>query len=342
MLQSKFELFASNAQAAKTGFIWHNTLARRLSALLYAQEGRPIDCEKIRDCYSIIKQNTGVFSTFRGDMALCVATMLSLSPNPQGLFGETLAVYELLKGERFRASNYLVVAAFEIARQSASANYANAVSRTRAFYDGMKARNYIRTGRDDYIFAAMLGLSDLDAEEGSERIRQLYNRLKGEFWDKNSVHALSQVLVLGGGGAGGGGAGSTGSAGGTDAVLNRALALRDALRAHGIKLDKTYTLTSLGVLSLLPSDIGEIARDIFEARQLLRAQKGLGPFSVPMQELLLYAVAIVANERARDIGDGLLTATLSTSISNIIIAQQTAMIAAISASTAGAAAASSK
>jgi len=293
---------------------------------LYALEGKPVNCEMIGDCHNLIKQNTGVFSTFRGNLALCVATLLSLSRNPQGMLNETLKVYDWMKDARFRASDFLVVAAFEIAKHTVPSNFANVINRARAFYDGMKAHIFFHTGQDDYIFAAMLGLSDLDITVGTERIVQHYERLKGEFWDKNSVQALSQVLVLGGSGD---------SAG-------RILALRNVCREQKIKLDKSYTLSSLGVLSLLPVEIDAIVRDLGDAQNFLRAEKGFGPLTVSTQELLLYAVAIVANEYAQSMKDGMLPAILSTSLSNIIIAQQAATFAAVSASMAGAAAASSQ
>ncbi|MCL2152153.1 MAG: DUF4003 domain-containing protein [Oscillospiraceae bacterium] len=326
MLQNTLTLFASNARIIKKEFTWHNTLTKRMAALLYAQEGKPIDCESIRYCHNLIKQSTGLFSTFRGNMTICVATLLSLSPKPRQLFEETLKVYSLLKGARFRASDFLVVAAFEIAKQSIPKNFENVVNRARAFYDGMKANNFFHTGPDDYIFAAMLGLAeDLDVAAGTERIKQHYDALKGEFWYKNSVQALSHILVLGG---------SSDSA-------DRVLSLRSALRQQKIKLDKSYTLSSLGVLSLLPVEIDAIVRDIGDARDYLRTQKGFSVLSVSIQELLLYAVAIVANEYAQSMKDGVLTATISTSITNIIIAQHVAMVAAISASTASAASSSS-
>ena len=62
-----------------------------------------------------MKQNTGIFSTFRGDMGLYIATLLSLTEDPQAVFRETLIVYDLLKAERFRASDFLIVAAFQVA-----------------------------------------------------------------------------------------------------------------------------------------------------------------------------------------------------------------------------------
>lgn len=324
--QNKLELFANNAQIMKKEFTWQNTLTKRLAALLYAQEGKIVDCEAIRQCLDLIKQNTGAFSTFRGNMVLCIATMLSLAPNPQEVFSETLKVYDLLKDEKLHASDFLVVAAYQIAAQSDASDYSNVVTRTRSFYDGMKARHFFYTGQDDYIFAAMLGLTDLDTAAGTERIEQIYSRLKGEFWDKNSIQALAQVLVLGESDVN---------------IANRVLALRDTLRAEKIKLDKTYTLPVLGILALLPVEIDTIVRDIVAAQDTLRAQKGFGPLSVTTQELLLFSASIVASNYAENVKDGVLTATLTTSISNIIIAQQAAIIAATSASTAAAASSSS-
>ena len=322
MLQDRLELFASNAQIVRRKFIWHHILTQRMVALIYSQEGRTIEHEKIRDCLNMIKKNTGVFSSFRGNMALCIAALLSLSENPQELLEETLNVYGLLKNVKFRASDFLVIAALEIAKQTTPDNYESVVDRARQFYDGMKAFSFFHTGHDDYIFSAMLGLSDLDVKDGVSRINQIYDRLKDEFWSKNSVQALAQILVLSG----------------ADDGIDRILVYRNALREQKIKLDKTYTLSSLGVLSLLPVEIDVVVRDMNDAKRYLRSQKGFSSFSVSTQELLLYTVAVVANEYAQNIKDGVLTATLSTSIANIIIAQQMAMIAAITASRAAAAA----
>ncbi|MEL7623356.1 MAG: DUF4003 family protein [Clostridiales bacterium] len=324
--KSRLELFADNAQIIKKEFTWQNTLTKRLAALLYAQEGRRVDCEAIRQCHALMKQNTGAFSAFRGNMALCIAALLSLSPNPQQIFSETLKVYDLLKGVKFRASDFLVVAAYQVAVQADASDYENVVTRARSFYDGMKARHFFYTGQDDYIFAAMLGLTDLEVTEGAARIEQLYSRLKGEFSSKNSVQALAQVLVLGNS---------------DDSATDRLLSLRNDLRMRRIKLDKAYTLPVLGILALLPVEIDRIVRDIGTAQNTLRAQKGFGVLSVTTQELLLFAASIVAGDYAESIKDGVLTATLSTSITNIMIAQQAAVIAAISASTAAAASSSS-
>ena len=59
---------------------------------------------------------------------------------------------------KFRASDYLVIAAYQIAAHTPYDQYATAIERTEAFYEGMRAKHRFLTGRDDYIFAAMLVL----------------------------------------------------------------------------------------------------------------------------------------------------------------------------------------
>ena len=315
--ENKLELFAKNVQIMKSEFVWQNVSIKRMAALLYALEGKTVDLETIRQCHNLIKQNTGAFSTFRGSMALGLATMLSLSGNPENSLSATLKVYKLLKDVKFRASYLLVVAAYRIAIQADASDYENAVMRTRAFFAGMKAKNFFYTGQDDYIFAAMLGLSGLDLAEGTERILQIYNQLKREFRNKNSIQILAQVLALGEA---------------DDSIINRVLALRDALRTQKIKLDKAYTLPFLGIFALLPVEIEIIVNKIGEAQDALRNKKGFRTLSVSTGELLLFAATIVASDYTENIKDGVLTATLSTCIANIIIAQEAAMVAAASSS----------
>ncbi|OKP95967.1 DUF4003 family protein [Paenibacillus sp. P46E] len=323
---AKLELFAENAQRVKKGFAWKNAQVNRLAALLYTAEDKIADSDAIHASYELIKEHTGSFSTFRGTTAISIAALLSLSAEQERLLTDTLAVYEMLKDVKFRASDYLVVAAYQIAVNTASDQYQRTVERAKAFYDRMKSKHPFLTGRDDYIFAAMLGLSDIDVESGVERMEQLYAVLKPEFLSGNSVQALTQVLVLG-----------------EDASETAAhvLALREAFRTRGIRMDKEYTLSSLGVLSLLPCTQGEIVNDVSETYEFLRTQKGFGSWSITKQELLLLSAAMVAFKYVDEAKNGVVTTTLTTSITNIIIAQQTAIAAAAAASAASASSASS-
>jgi len=322
---ARVELFAANAQSIKKAFAWQNVAVNRLAALLYAVENKTADGDVIRESYELIKKNTGLFSAFRGNSAISIAALLSLCNEKEQRLADTLTVYDFMKEAKFRGSDYLVVAAYQIAANTTSDQFLRTVERAKSFYDSMKAKHRFLTGQDDYIFAAMLGLSDTGIESGVARMEQLYAALKPKFLSGNSVQALTQVLVLG-----------------EEASESAAhvLALRDAFRARGIRMDKEYTLSSLGVLSLLPCDKETLVNDVAETYELLRTKKGFGNWSITKQELLLLSSALVAFKYVEDVRSGILTTTISTSITNIIIAQQTA-IAVAAASSAAAASSSS-
>lgn len=322
--ERRLMLFISNMQDIKGSFVWQNTMMKHMAALLYTAEDKRIDGSAIRHCYEMIKDSTGLFSMFRGNSALNIATMLSLCTDKVKRLADTLGVYDALKKARFHATDYLVIAAYQIASGTSADRYQTVIDRMRSFYDSMKAEHPFLTGSDDYIFAAMLGLSDVSIGDGASRMEQLYRTLKSEFFSGNGVQALAEVLILGDK---------------TDDVINRVLALRQLMRNVGLKMESAYTLSSLGILALLPGSVDGIVRDVAEAFEYLRARKGFSAWSFPKQELELYAAALAAYEHVESVKNEILTTTLSTSITNIIIAQQAAMAAAVASSSAAASAA---
>jgi hypothetical protein len=171
----------------------------------------------------------------------------------------------------------------------------------------------------------MLGLSDIEVSSGVQRMERLFQALRPEFHTGTGVQALTQVLVLGDD---------------TSGIQRRILALRDALRSRSLKLDRQYTLSSLGVLALLPMEVESIVAQIEETMQLLRGKNGFGTWSVAKQELLLLSAGLVTLSSVDQIKQDVLETVLTTSITNIVIAQQTA-IAVAAASSASASAASS-
>jgi hypothetical protein len=319
---NRLRLFAANVQDIKGEFVWQSPMIKHLAALLYAIKDKAVDNEAIRQSYEMLKANTGLFSMFRGNSALNIASMLSLSSSGETLLREVLEVYDLLKATGFWASDYLVVAAYQIASTAGPEGCQPAVAKTKALYDGMKAYHPLLTSSDDYIFATMLGLSDVEISAGLARMEKLFRMLKGSFFSGNGVQALAQVLVL---------------SDQPDAAIKRILALRQALRYAGLKMESQYTMSVLGVLTLLPGTPEAIVCDLVETFEFLRGQKGFSAWSFSKQELELYAAALTVTDYAAAVEDGLVTTALSTSITNILIAQQSAVAAAAAASAASAA-----
>ncbi|MGI5900420.1 MAG: DUF4003 family protein [Christensenellales bacterium] len=321
-LKSKVELFASNVQALKGTFVWKNVLLKRMAALLYAGKDERIDLNALRESHDLIKSKTGVFSYFRSNSMVTLSTLLSMHDDKQAQLDKTLAVYERMKEYRFWKGDYLVVAAYQIAENTREEKYDETIRRAKAFYDGMKAQHPFITGHSSYIFAALLGLSDMKIESGLMRIEGFYRAFKPHFRSGYSVQALAQVLAL--------------SAGDRD-VEGRVLYLSDKFRQRNMRMDRQYILSSLGILSILPADLNGLVNDVIETYEQLRTKKGFGRWTVTKRELLMLSSALVCFDHIAEENNQLLTTTLSTSITNIIIAQQTAIAVAVATSSSAAA-----
>ena len=328
-LQDKLAIFAENNQRIRSDFPWQEGMSKRLVASVFAMGNRELDSDLIKDCHKMIKDEVSIFSSFRGNLSLYIASALSLHEQPEQLLADMIQVYKLLKQEKFRSSDYLAATAFEIAANAESGNFAQIVNETKEFFDGMKASHRFRVGGDDYIFAAMLALSNVTLQTGIEKLDNLYSQLRSEFGmmtPGSSILALSQMLVLGES---------------TDECVRNTLQINEALKDRKIRLDRTYVLPSLGVLGLLPNDMDIIINDLIAARDYLRDQKGFGALTVSTQELLLYAVSFVADSYSCEMESSTTKTNITTNVTNLIIAQQVAMmVAIISASTAAASASS--
>lgn len=316
-LQSRIALFAENAHRLKGKFIWQGIMLKRLSALIFTARGRTMDYRAVQDSYDMIRERTGWFSSFRGNSAMTVATLLALHGDRRGQLNNTLTVYDMMKAHKFRSSDYLVVAAYQIADNTERDKYDQTVERSKIFYDGMKSEHRFITGQNDYIYAAMMGLSDMEPQSGLRRIEDLYRFLIAEFRPADSVQALSQILALGGE---------------SRDITGRVVGLSDKFRLFKMRMDKEYTLPSLGVLALLPADDDAIVENVAGTFEHLRETNGFGRWSVTNQELLLLSSALVAYEYAGELKNGIMTGALSTGVTNIIIAQQTAIAVAAAAS----------
>lgn len=322
----KLDLFTQNYKIIKGKFIWQNSLLKRLSALLYAADNREIDCDAISESYQLIKENTSAFSYFRGNTMITIATLLSLKEDRETILHNTKAVYELMKDYKFKSSDYLVIAAYQIAANTTPDNYLAVVKRAKAFYEGMKENHYLLTNQNDYIYCAMLALSNIDLTSSLAQMEGFYQTFKPIFHSGNGVQALTHVLIMGEN---------------SKETESRILSLRDAFRQNKMKVDKEYTLPSLGILALLPYHKEELVSGVEEVFKYLRTQKGFGSWSITNQELYLLSISFVTYGCMDDLNSNLITTTLSTSLTNIILAQQASMAAAVAASSAAAASSSS-
>lgn len=310
-VKENLDLFVENNQILKEEFKWEEDLVTRLAAFFYAQENRKADGNAIRKCYDLIKSNTGIFSIFR-DNNITLATLMSLTDDPEEMFRNVKKAYNTLKDAKFSTSDYLVVVAYQIASNVSPENYSDVTKRAKAFYDGMKVRHRFLTDEEDYILAVMLGLSDIDVDTGSANIEKLFDCLRSEFkFDKDSIQTLSHILIL-----------ANKSSEGAQRVID----IQAELEKQKIHFDKTYSLSLLGLLSLLPDDVGKLVQEVSEVQSYLQEQKGFKGISISRDELFLFSVAIVLTYYCESINSELVASLLSAGIIDIIITEMMMMV----------------
>lgn len=323
-LQHKCDLFAENYQLLKKNFKWEYSMMLRLAGVICTNAGFKADVEAIKKAKQFIKNNTGVFSTFKDISFFVLSTLFSLEKNPENMFLETKSIYEEMKKVGFRSSSNLTLAAFSVAKQSSDQNAV--IRRAKEFYDSMKREHKFLTSSDDYGFAAMLATTDIDVAKAIKEMEICYEILKKNFGVGNELQSLTHILAIGEEQA--------------ESKCDRVIKVFESLNRKDCKTSKYHNLANLGIITLISDDVEIITDEIAEVSQYMLEKKGFGRWSISKQDRTLFSSALVVDEYLKDMAKNSLTMTLTNSITNLIIAQQTAMIIAVSSASAAAAASS--
>lgn len=325
VLSALCEKFIQNRDIIKSTFRWESAFFYPIAAATFLDRRQMADREKLKECYDILKEQTGVFSNFRGYAKLSMVAMLATDPNPKRTMQKMLHVYDSLK-EYFFSSSYLPVASMMIADMVEPSWYQEIAGRTRKIYELMKKEHPFLTSSEDSVFAAMLALSDMENEEIVYETERCYQILKNQFFSANAVQSLSHVLAL--------------CHGLPEEKCSRTMELFYRLKQNGRKYGTGYELATLGVLAMLPEDLDVIVTKLIEVDNFLAGQKGYGIFGMDRKQRLMHAAMILCSAYIDQSGDHTMhSAALGGTIS-LIVAQQTAMCAAIAAASAASSASS--
>mgnify|MGYP000897567808 CR=1 FL=1 len=319
-LLQRCELFVSNRDIMKDRFKWDSGLYHPLVASLYTEKGRIVDPEKIKNCKTIMKNNTGLFSEFRATAHLPLAALLSLESHPEGKFQEILQAYEALKKE-FRSSAYLPLSAFFMAVMLQSPAYDGVVRKAKDIFQRMKKEHPFLTSGEDCGFAVMLAMSEMTPSAAIMEMEKCYAILKSRFSIGNALQTLSHTLTLGGESA--------------QSKCDRIIRLFDLLKENNCKYGTGAELAVLGVLAISTPELSATIRDIVEANQFLLGQKGFGRLGMGKAQRIMYAAILVSQENKQASQNALGMASIN-SVTSLLIAEQAAIAAVIAASAAAA------
>ena len=257
-LRSRCERFLANRDTLRKAFPWENPYLHAVCAGILTQKNQTAEVDRLHDCRDLLRARTGFFSNFRGIAQEAMITLLFLEPAPQEKLDQGLRLYDALK-DHFRPSQYLPLAALLLADQVEERQYGAFAARTRAICNGMKEEHCFLTGVEDSVFAALLALSPRPVEALIAETEACYDRLKHRpFGTGQFTQTLSHVLALGEGSA--------------QEKCDRTLALYDALKDRGRKYSTGHELGTLGLLTLVPGEVGALAEEVVEVDHFLSQQ----------------------------------------------------------------------
>ena len=312
-LQKICDSFIDNRAHIQQAFRFENSRLYAVCANVFTARGITADPVRIDQCKRLIKEKTGIFSNFRGNVRMPVICMLAARDNPSALMDETLSCYDLLKAHFF-SSEFLALVAFLMADISEPGDAYDKAARGRALYKRMKEEHPFLTSSEDSVFAVLLAFSEKTDDALVEEMEACYSLLRKRFPASNALQAASHVLTL--------------SDGASEDKVNRLVTLYEGIRAAGGKFSRT-DLATLAAVSILDADMDAVQRDMFEVDAFLAQQKGYGLFGPGRATRMAHAAMIVSDEYAarEPVDAASLTSTLA-----MIAAQQAAMCAIIVAS----------
>ena len=312
--------FIQNKVNFKKVFKWGNDQIMSASVMTFLNKGILADETKLEECKKILKENTGVFSNFRGNVEVPMVAQLALAKDPADKMKKTLKVYDVLKKE-FSGSEYLVVAASVLTDMVSEDSAMQMAQKARNIYNKMKKDHPFLTSYEDTVYAVMMAVSEKSVEIIMEEMEVCYKKLKENFSSSNDVQALAHVLSMMDGLA--------------EEKCNKIVSLYNALKDAEVKYGKYYELIALASLAMLPVEYGVLAEDIKAVDEFLSEQEGYGIFGLDKKTRLMHAAMIVSCDYMRNDTTeiAVMTGTLAT-----VAAQQAALFAIMAASTASVAA----
>lgn len=279
-----------------------------LTASIYCTNDHPFDVERFMGISEMIKKESGMFSHMKSQLRFSCAALLDVkTEGPHLQFERLQSLYNRLIEAGFKKGVYTHLAALAVLGEEEIDP--DLPERALTLYKRMAKEHLFLTGHSDYPFAMLL------AKKGQENIvdyiETFYDQLNHEGFRKgNDLQTMSHILSLQ-------------VEEGPEVMISRALRIHDALRSEGIRMKPAY-YPQVALLSFVKdADCGTI-RSIWDNLNSIKAFKWHKDVNFMM------AVNFYVSHYLEDAS--LAHTSLSTTIETLIQAQQTAMIATLSAS----------
>ena len=317
-LKKMCEDYIFNRDEVMKVFKVENALAYPVCSNIFLSHQKKADAERLKECKTVIKNNTGVFNDFRSTIAAPTACLLSCTNDPDSMMKKALEYHKIL-GKHFFASSYIVLPALLMTEFATPEIVSEKAAKGEEIFKLMRKKHPFLTGDEDSVFAVMLAFSKKSSEEINDEIEKCFASLKG-FASQNYIQLVAQILSL--------------SDKPVEEKYERFIRLYDGLRSAGLKYGKYYELSVLASLAISDIDISALISDISEVDSFLQDQKGYkGLFGIDKKTRLMHAAMLVSTYYSPTERESI-AAAASAMISAVISEMLMMIVIATSASTA--------
>ena len=295
--------YIANRDAVAKAFRFDKSELHNVCANIFCAAGKTADTGRLKECRNIIRKSTGFRSRFRSKKVRSIlASLLAVGEDPQARMNRANDDFRLLK-QKFRGTEYLVLAAFLLADLAGRTLTEETVARGKEIFRRMNQKHRMLTDKTDSVFAMLLAFSGKTDNELIEEIEACCKSLKAKF-DDGAAQTSAQVLAM--------------EAGAPDEKVQRVIALYDALTEAGVKYSRSGELPPLAALSLAGTPVPNLAREIREADAFLKEQ---GVKDKEAEQRAMQAVMIVSDRYA---GTAQVNVTVMTTTLDMLFAKQAA------------------
>jgi hypothetical protein len=304
-------------------FKWENHLTNHFAAMTYTIKNKSFNSDRIKSVKDYIKDNTGVFSYYRGHTCYTLSMLLcSEYENPEAKFSSMLVNDKKLKESGFKNNMHLPITNYALLMTCNENEIDSRINKASEIYCEMKKNHPWLTYGDDYPLCILAASKKESVAIIANEMEECYRSLHDLGFSRgNSLQFLSHILSF--------------SGEDVDTKTQRCRNIYDKLKENKLKLYNNY-YASLGFLSLLGKESDnavDMLIDLSLYMKDLKKYKWLGNgTNVLLASGLVCSKFINERKNNKDI----IETSIGISIEALIAAQTAASIAAITAASAAA------
>ena len=300
-LLERCDLLVKNRAAIHKSFFLENELMAVAAALVFTDEGREADIEKMKSARKLLNKNTRLLSNLRDIIELVILSKMALANDPEKYLEDFLSVYNKMIKGKFLENDYMALASVTILDYGLEDECDEIIERANEITKRMNKDHPILTSVDDTSFIVFLAITRKNVDQILADLTEGYDYIKSAKTGINAdpTYELCEVLAV--------------SYGDMTSKCDKIIKIYKALEKQGSDYTSGYVVSALGSLIDSEMDPEKLANEIVESEVYLKDQKGFGNTSMDRSTRVMYAVLLTAGVygSGREAGNSIISNTLS-------------------------------